>query len=149
MSTEEIVAVLAHEIGHNKHKHIIFNLIQMGITFMIYIGLIGYIIKTPEFGTAFGFETSNIGFSLILFTVLIQPINIIWNLATSYFSQKHEYQADKYSSVNYSKEHMESALKVLGRENFANLTPHPLYVKLIYSHPPIVERIRAIRKINK
>lgn len=146
MSTEEIVAVLAHEIGHSKHKHVIFNLIQTGVNLMIYIGLIGLIIKVPEFSTSFGFEESNFGFSLILFTVLINPIDIIWGMLTSYFSQKHEYQADRFSSVNYSKEHMESALKLLGRENFANLTPHPLYVKLTYSHPPIVDRIKAIRK---
>ena len=148
MSTEEIVAVLAHEIGHNKHKHIIFNLVQTGFNLMIYIGLIGLIIKTPEFSTAFGFNKSNFGFSLILFTVLINPIDIIWGLFTSYFSQKHEYQADRFSSVHYSKEYMESALKLLGKENFANLTPHPLYVKLTYSHPPIVDRIKAIREIT-
>lgn len=149
MSTEEIVAVLAHEIGHNKHKHVIFNLVQTAITLMVYIGLIGFVIKTPEFGTAFGFEEGNFGFALILFTVLIYPINIILNLISAQFSRKHEYQADRFSSINYSKEHMESALKVIGKENFANLTPHPTYVKLTYSHPPIVDRIKEIRKTTK
>jgi STE24 endopeptidase len=144
MSTEQIVAVLAHEIGHNKHNHIRFNLIQQALIFLIYIGAFALILRSEIFSTAFGFEEANFGFSLVLFVILLEPIAILVNLATATFSRKHEFEADHYAASNYHKEPMIEALKVLGRENFANLTPHPLYVKLTYSHPPIATRIEAI-----
>jgi STE24 endopeptidase len=147
-STEEIVAVLAHEIGHNKHKHMFFNLGQTALTFLLYIGLFGFLVKSAVFSTAFGFDTINFGFSVILFTVLIEPLDIIFGLVTAGFSRKHEFQADRFAAINYAKEPIESSLKVLSRENFSNLTPHPLYVKLLYSHPTTVERIRAIKGIE-
>lgn len=148
MSTEEIVAVLAHEIGHNKHKHILHNMIIMGITMFIYISLFGLMIKADIFSTAFGFTKANFGFSIILFTVLLSPVSTLIGMITSQISRKAEYQADAYASNNYKKEPMISALKVLAKENFANLTPHPLFVKLTYSHPPIVDRINAINKLK-
>ena len=149
MSTEEIVAVLAHEIGHNKHKHMYYNMFQTALTLLLYIGVFVLVLNNEVFSTAFGFENANFGFSMILFGILLGPVSFLIQLASSYFSRKHEYQSDKFASFHYSKEHMESALKVLAKENFANLTPHPLYVKLFYSHPPIVDRIRAIRKVEK
>ncbi len=148
MSTEEVVSVLAHEIGHNKHKHIIFNLVQMALTLLIYIGAFALILGTDVFSTAFGFDSANFGFSIILFSVLMSPFSILLGLVTSYFSRKHEYQADRFAAIHNGKGHIESSLKVLSRENFSNLTPHPLYVKLTYSHPPTVDRIRAIRKVD-
>lgn len=148
MSNEEIVAVLAHEIGHNKHKHITFNLVQMAVTFSIYIGFLILTIQTPEFSTGFGFEEAHFGFSLVLFGVLLSPINTLLSVLTSYYSRKHEFQADRYAAINYSATSMETALKVLSKENFSNLTPHPLYVKLLYSHPPVAQRIREIRKVE-
>lgn len=144
MSTEQIVAVLAHEIGHAKHKHIWFNLVQQNIVFLVYIGLFAIILRTDVFSTAFGFDSANFGFSLILFFILLEPIGILVGLITATFSRIHEFQADAYASTNYHPEPMIQALKVLGKENFSNLTPHPLYVKLTYSHPPIVQRIEAI-----
>ena len=148
MNNEEILAVLAHEIGHNKHKHIIFNLAQTAVTLSIYMGALWLVISNPEFSTAFGFEGLNFGFSLILFTVLLEPISVVLGLLTSYISRRHEFQADRFAASNFKKEPMESALKVLVKENFSHLTPHPLYVKLLYSHPPVYQRIRAIRKVE-
>ena len=81
--------------------------------------------------------------------MILSPISILLDLITSYFSRKHEYQADNYAAVNYSGEAIISSLKVLSRENYSNLTPHPLYVKLTYSHPPTALRIRNIRKNEK
>lgn len=147
-TNEEIVAVLAHEIGHSKHKHVIFNLFQTFLIMAMYFGMIAILLEFKEFSEAFAFSGVNFGFVLILFTVFIRPIMLPVGAITSYFSRKHEFQADNYAATKFKKEPMESALKVLGRENFANLTPHPLYVKLNYSHPPIAERIRAIRKVK-
>lgn len=148
MSNEEIVAVLAHEIGHSKHKHITFNLFEMALTLSLYIGVLIFVIQVPEFSTAFGFTDAHFGFSLILFSVLLEPVSILISLVSAYYSRKHEYQADNFAAVNFSKVHMESSLKVLSKENFSNLTPHPLYVKLLYSHPPTALRIREIRKVD-
>lgn len=149
MSDDEIVAVLAHEIGHSKHNHIIFNLLQTFIMLSVYVALLVFVLEVPDFSTAFGFSNTNFGFSLIIFTTLLTPIAIPIQILTSYFSRKHEFQADRFASVNHSKESMESSLKVLAKENFANLTPHPTYVKLVYSHPPVADRIKAIRKVTK
>lgn len=144
MSTEQIVAVLAHEIGHAKHKHIYFNLGQTVLTLLLYIGMFALVLRTEVFSTAFGFDQANFGFSLILFTILLGPIGILLGLATATLSRRHEYQADAYAATKYAPEPMMQALKVLAKENFSNLTPHPLYVKLTYSHPPIAQRIEAI-----
>jgi STE24 endopeptidase len=146
MSDDEIVAVLAHEIGHNKHKHIWYLLIQQAITLSIYIGVLILVLNNDVFSIAFGFDAANFGFSIILFSVLLNPISILINLITSTLSRKYEFQADHYAAFHFNKESIEGALKVLSRANFSNLTPHPLYVKILYSHPPTVERIRAIRK---
>jgi STE24 endopeptidase len=148
MSTAEIVAVLAHEIGHNKHKHIWYNMAITFLTLFVYIGVFVLVLRNEVFSTAFGFDAVNFGFSIILFTVLLEPISILLNLGTSTVSRTFEYQADRFAATHASKDGIESALKVLSRENFSNLTPHPLYVKLLYSHPPTAQRVRAIRKVE-
>ncbi len=146
MSKDEIVAVLAHEIGHSKYKHIISGMIQSILVISIYLGVLLAILKVPEISMAFGFSSVNFAFALIIFSVLLSPISIIVRLIMSGISRKHEYQADNFAAKHFSRVHMENALKVLAKENFSNLTPHPLYVKLTYSHPPIAERINAIKK---
>lgn len=147
-SDEEIVAILAHEIGHNKHHHIWFGLIQMIIMLSFYVGLFVLLIEVNVFSTAFHFESTNFGFAIILFTVFIQPIMIPINMITSAISRKHEYQADAFAATHYNKVSMIASLKILARENFSNLTPHPLYVKIFYSHPPIAQRVQAILDIK-
>lgn len=149
MSTQEIVAVLAHEIGHNKHKHIIFNMIQTSITLLLYVGLLGLLLNQPIFSTAFGFDSANFGFAIILFIILVDPIDILMGLFLSKISRTFEYQADAFAAEHYSKNDMINALKIITRENFSNLTPHPLYVKFLYTHPPVANRIKAINKLNK
>jgi STE24 endopeptidase len=146
MSEDEIVAVLAHEIGHNKHKHIIFNLIQTVIMLSIYVLFLVLFLEEPIFSLAFGFEDIHIGFNLILYSIILSPVLTIFSVLSSFISRKFEFQAD-YFVYNYGQaNHLISALKVLARENFSNLTPHPLYVKIFYSHPPIADRIKAINK---
>jgi len=146
MSNDEIVAVLAHEIGHSKHKHIITGMIQSIVVISIYLGVLLFTLKSPEISMAFGFTDTHFGFGLIIFSVLLSPISILIGAITSGISRKHEYQADEFARKNGYGIHLENSLRVLTKENFANLTPHPLYVKLTYSHPPIANRIAAIRK---
>lgn len=149
MSEEEIIAVLAHEIGHNKHKHIIFNLIQMVLMLSVYILGIMIFLDNEVFSFAFEFSEISYGFNLILYMIFLSVITLIINIPLSYISRKFEYQADAYAAQNYSDEMLISALKVLSRENFSNLTPHPLYVKFYYSHPPLKERIANIKSLKK
>lgn len=149
MSEEEIIAVLAHEIGHNKHKHIIFNLIQMVLMLSVYILGIMIFLDNEVFSFAFEFSEISYGFNLILYMIFLSVFTLIINIPLSYISRKFEYQADAYAAQNYSDEMLISALKVLSRENFSNLTPHPLYVKFYYSHPPLKERIANIKSLKK
>ncbi len=146
MSTEEVVAVLAHEIGHSKHKHIITGMIQSIFVISIYLGVLLFTLNSPEISQAFGFADTHFGFGMIIFTVLLAPISVLIGAVTSGISRKHEYQADEFARANGFGIHIENALRVLTKENFSNLTPHPLYVKLTYSHPPTSDRINAIRK---
>ena len=96
---------------------------------------------------AFGVEGLHFGFALILFSILLGPINLLISMMTSILSRKAEYKADYFGSTRVSKEAMKRALKILSKENFSNLTPHPLYVFLHYSHPPVSDRIQAIDQI--
>jgi len=148
MDDDEIVAVLAHEIGHNKYRHIIYNLIQTALIISIYIFLFIAFLENESFSLAFGFETMNLGFNLVLYTILLNPIVIILSILGSWFSRKFEFQADRFASNHGMGEALIRALKVLAKENYSNLTPHPLYVKIHYSHPPIADRIDAIKKMT-
>lgn len=145
MSEEEIVAVLAHEIGHNKHKHIIYNLIQSALIFSVYIVLLMVFLEEEIFSLAFGFEQINLGFNLILYSVILSPVLMIISFFGSYISRRFEYQADGFVKKHGRADDLISALKVLAKENYSNLTPHPLYVKLFYSHPPVANRIEALK----
>jgi STE24 endopeptidase len=146
MSNDEIVAVLAHEIGHGKHKdtlrNLLLGLIQMGV--MLY--LLQLFLSWEALSVSFGFESVNIGFGLILFSVFLSPVDILLDIPLSAISRWAEYRADGYAKENGYKDAMISALKRLAQENFANLTPHPLMVKMTYSHPPISQRIEALSK---
>ena len=146
MSVKEIVAVLAHEIGHSKHKHIVSGMIQMIIIISIYLSVLVLTLNSPEISRAFGFADTHFGFGLIIFSVLLAPISVLLDLITSGISRKHEFQADEFARANGYGEHIENSLRVLAKENFSNLTPHPLYVKFTYSHPTTNDRITAIRK---
>ncbi|PKM70266.1 MAG: peptidase M48 [Firmicutes bacterium HGW-Firmicutes-19] len=146
MNNDEIVAVLAHEIGHGKHKdtlrNLLMGLIQMGV--MLY--LLQLFLSWQDLSVSFGFESVNIGFGLILFSVFLSPVDILLDIPLSAISRWAEYRADGYAKEHGYKDAMITALKRLAQENFANLTPHPLMVKMTYSHPPISQRIQALNK---
>lgn len=149
MTTDQIVSVLAHEIGHAKRKHIIKNLFMFIINIALYLTVILFASTYNELSVSFGFDSANFGFGIILFFFIMDPVSTIEKLIINNISRRFEYQADYYASTKFNKESMIEALKVLARENFANLTPHPLYVAVNYSHPPIAYRIRAINNIKE
>ncbi|OGS19918.1 MAG: peptidase M48 [Elusimicrobia bacterium RIFOXYA2_FULL_39_19] len=147
-TVDELVSVLAHEIGHYKMKHIIKSLTISILAngFMFYI-LSLFMNNSLLFG-AFKMGHVSIYASLFFFGFLFTPINLILSIAGNVLSRKHEFEADAFAVNTYKKpESMIMALKKLSVDNLSNLTPHPLKVFLEYSHPPILARIETIRKL--
>ena len=145
-SVEELTAVIAHEIGHYKMKHIQKSMIisfgQMGVTFFL---LSLFISNRNLFDVFFMTDISNYA-GLIFFGMLYSPVEMILGIFMQMFSRKNEFEADHYAVETYSnKNSLIEALKKLSVHNLSNLTPHPLNVFLNYSHPPVMERINAIR----
>ncbi len=150
LTTEEIVAVLAHEMGHFKKKHTLkmtaASFIQTGVLFF----LLSLVLENQGLFTAFRMEHLSIYASLIFFSFLLPPINLVMSLLFNLLSRQHEYEADAYAvQTSGKKNSLINGLKKLCQANMANLTPHPLTVFLEYSHPPILARIEAIKALNK
>jgi STE24 endopeptidase len=149
-TTEEIVSVLAHEVGHSKRGHIkkrlIAGILKTGIIFY----LMNIFLDSPGLFAAFGMEHMSIYAGLIFFILLYTPVSLVLSVASNLMSRKHEFEADLYASETTGKpEAMISALKKLSVNNLSDLTPHPLTVWLEYGHPPVLERIRMISTISK
>ena len=143
-SEDQILAVLAHELGHATHKDTFKLLFQQLFVIGIYVSILGLILTTVELHTAFNLSSIHFGFAIILMAILLSPVDTLIGLISNYISRQFEYKADAFAAKHTSKEAMISALKVLAVENFSNLTPHPLYVKLYYNHPTISERIASV-----
>ena len=106
--------------------------------------LLMFFLSRTTLAAAFGFDEFHMGFALFLFGILLEPLHFLYNIPLTALCRKAEYRADEFSAKATSPEAMISALKVLARENFVNLTPHPLVVCLTYSHPPVRHRIAAL-----
>ncbi len=144
-SLDEIVSVLAHEIGHYKHKHTIKGIIASIIQTGLLLFLFSLIIDNPAIYAAIGIVPGfHIG--LIVFFILYSPVSFLISFGTNYISRKYEYQADKYAADKSSGIALISALKSLTSNNMSDLTPHPLYVWAHYSHPTLLQRIIALKK---
>ena len=144
LETDEIVAVLAHEVGHYKRKHIIFNLIvSLLLTgFMLY--LVSLFISSPLLSNALSVSTPSFHIGLIAFGILYSPISEITGLFMNAVSRKFEYQADDYAKNTFDGGYLVSSLKKLSKNSLSNLTPHPAYVFVHYSHPTLLQRIQNL-----
>ena len=146
LSVNEIVAVLAHEIGHYKLKHtlisLILSIIQTGVIFYILSLFVG----NKELSLALGADDYSFELSLIAFGMLFSPISTIIGLVMNVFSRKNEYAADHFAKSYGLGNELISALKKLSVNNLTNLTPHPAYVFAYYSHPTLYQRIKAINE---
>ena len=145
LNKEQIVAVIAHEIGHYKKNHIIYNLlfsiIQTGI--MLYI--LSLLIYMPIFSEALNIENHSFHIALVTFSILYTPISEISSIIFNLFSRKFEYEADEYADKSFDGKYLIQALKVLTKDSLSNLTPHPKYVWWHYSHPTLLERINQLQ----
>jgi len=148
MSEDEIVAVLAHELGHAVHKDVPRMLLQQVALIGVYIFLFTFIAQDIGLAQTFGLSTAHFGFSLLLFGVLISPIDLLLDIPLNYLSRKAEYAADAFSVQYADGQSIHGALVRLAQENLSNLNPHPLYVWLHYNHPALADRLRAIGPVN-
>lgn len=147
-TTEELVAVLAHEIGHYKRKHITKN---MGISVLstgVMFALLSIFLQVPALFDAFFMDQMSVYAGLLFFGLLYSPIETVLGIVMQMLSRKYEYEADEFAAKTIDRpEEMVNVLKKLSKDNLSNLTPHPFYVFLNYSHPPVLQRIRAIREL--
>lgn len=145
LTTNELVAVLAHEIGHYKKHHVIWSLLlgilQTGIVLFIFSLFVG----NPILSAALGVAEPSFHIGLIAFGVLYSPISMVTGLAMNVFSRKNEYQADAFAAKHFDTNEMASALKKLSVTNLSNLRPHPFYVFFHYSHPTLLQRLEALK----
>ena len=147
LNEEQILSVLAHEIGHAKHFDELRLLAQQVLIFAVYALIIQTVVSDVQLAAAFGFSSPFFAFGLILFSILVEPLDFLLGLPLNYLSRKAEFAADAFAASQGYRQAMIDALKVLVNENFGNLTPHPLQVLLTYSHPPISVRLAAIEKL--
>jgi len=145
----ELVSVLAHEIGHYKKKHIlkgmVISIVHMGVMFY----LLSLFISHTGLAAAFYMEQVSTYASLIFFGMLYSPIELILSVFLHIFSRKNEFEADRYAAeTTRDPAAMVDALKKLSLHNLSNLTPHPIYVFFNYSHPPVLQRIQAIKQVQ-
>ncbi len=146
LKEDEILSVLAHELGHAVNKDVPRLLAVQIAVFGLYAAIIAALLESPQLAQAFGLSGVHFGFSLLLFGILAEPLSLLLGFPMNYISRKAEYAADAFAAKLASPQAMMSALRTLAREDLANLNPHPLYVRIHYSHPPIPERLRAIEK---
>lgn len=146
---EELTAVFAHEVGHYKKKHIILSTIlsiaQMGV--MLF--LLSRMIFTSEVSLAMGGEVSTIHLNMLAFAILFSPLSRILGIFMNIISRKNEYEADEYAVKNYDSTPLIDGLKKMSSDHLSNLTPHPAYVFVNYSHPPLLQRVLAMKAVKQ
>jgi len=147
-TTDELVAVLAHEIGHYKKRHILtgmlLSILHMGIIFY----LLSLFIRVTGLQSAFGMQEVSLYAGLLFFGLLYSPVEMILGPLLNALSRRHEYQADRFAAASGLGAPLITALIKLSRDNLSHLTPHPFYVFLHYSHPPVLARIAQLRSAH-
>jgi len=145
LDEDEIVAVFAHEVGHYKRKHIIFNLVLSILLTGFTLWLLSLFVASPALSQALGVAEPTFHIGLIAFGILYTPISEITGLLMNLVSRKFEYQADDYAKETFAAEPLVTSLKKLSKNSLSNLTPHPAYEFYHYSHPSLAKRIRNLR----
>ena len=148
LTTKETVAVLAHEVGHYKRKHVYTMFAFSNVQTLVIFVLLGSLLGNPNLSKALGSDTPSFHLSMIAFFMLFTPVSTLLGLVNNSFSRFNEYQADQYAIDTYpgGRDYMHSALKKLSVESLKNLNPHPWYVAVHYTHPPILERLANLKK---
>ncbi len=146
-SRDELVAILAHEIGHLKKRHVLKSLlISMAETGLL-LFLFSVIAEAPALSLALGAETPSFHLALLAFGILYSPVSTLLGILMNTYSRKNEYEADRFAGEHFDPRHLMSALKKLSVNHLSNLKPHQAYVFVHYSHPPLLERLDALKKL--
>ena len=145
LTTEELVAVLAHEIGHSKKRHTLQMFVLSSVQTWLMLYILGLALAVPEVSFALGANESSFHIWVVAFWFLFTPLSFVFGMISSVLSRKNEYEADDYARVNYSGEHLQNALIKLSRNNLSNLRPHPAYEFFYYSHPTVLKRLEALK----
>ncbi len=149
LTEEEIVAVLAHEVGHYKKRHtlrsMVVSVIQMGVLFWLF----SLCVNNAVLSEALGGDRAYFQLGLIAFAILYSPVNLILGVGMNVWSRSHEYEADAFAARYYEGDYLVSGLKKISVKSLSNLTPHPLYEYIYYSHPSLLKRIDAIKRIHE
>lgn len=149
LTEEEIVAVLAHEVGHYKKRHtlrsMVVSVIQMGVLFWLF----SLCVNNVALSEALGGDRAYFQMGLIAFAILYSPVNLILGVGMNVWSRSNEYEADAFAARYYEGDYLVSGLKKISVKSLSNLTPHPLYEYVYYSHPSLLKRIDAIKRIHE
>jgi STE24 endopeptidase len=144
LETEEIIAVLAHEVGHYKRKHLIYNLVISTIITGCMLYLLSLFISSPLLSNALSVSIPSFHIGMIAFGILYAPISEITGVFMNMLSRKFEYQADNYAKNTFDGRYLISSLKKLSKNSLSNLTPHKASVFVHYSHPTLLQRIENL-----
>jgi STE24 endopeptidase len=145
LSIPEIVAVLAHEIGHYKKKHTLWALLVSILDTGLTLFILSRFIASPALSLSLGSNIPSFHLAVIAFGILYSPVSLIIGLGSNILSRKNEYSADRYASEFGQADYLISALKKLSKKSLSNLTPHPAYSFFHYSHPTLLQRIRSLK----
>lgn len=144
LSTREIMAVLAHEIGHYKKKHTLYGfLLSIGQSLVIF-AVLGWALRFPELSNALGSNIQSFHLSILAFFIIFSPLSFALDLITNGISRRNEYEADQFAKQTYDGEPLKSGLIKIATDSLANLSPHPLAVKIYATHPPLLQRLSAL-----
>ena len=144
LNTNEIVAVLAHEIGHYKHRHIIKDMVSALLLNLAMFYLFSLVIDSKEIAQAAGCDIPSFHINMTVFMLLFTPIQIVISLLTNILSRKHEWEADEFACQHGLGRYQSSALKKMSAQSLTNLTPHPIVVFTQYSHPTLLQRVEHL-----
>ncbi len=148
-TVDELVSILAHEMGHYRKLHIQKSILLSIMSTGLMLFILSLFIHSPGLSAAFRMENMSVYAGIVFFGFLYSPLSFLISIWGNILSRKHEYEADAYAALTYGKPGaMIDALKKLSVDNLSNLTPHPAKVFLEYSHPPVLERIKAIKALN-
>jgi STE24 endopeptidase len=141
---DEIVAILAHEIGHYKKKHVLRTMISSILLTGLMLFLFSLVVNSPALSKALGAENPSFHLGLIGFGILYSPLSLLIGLVSNIISRKNEFAADKFVKDTYDPAILAFALKKLSVKNLSNMIPHPAYVFFHYSHPPLLQRLEKL-----
>lgn len=143
---DELVAVLAHEIGHYKRKHILWSMILSVLQVGLMLFLLAQFIFSEQMSVALGGIEWSAELNIIGFTMLFAPISMVLGIGMNWLSRKNEFEADAYAKTTFDGKPLAEALKTLSVKTLSNLNPHPWYVFVNYSHPPLLKRLERLEK---